>query len=143
MTIGNRLNLKGTGTAYANGALTKYRLVANDVVNSVGAPQVKPSATAQSATIASVDTIVGVSKDAYASGALAEYYNLPGSLLLVEYGGTIAAGDLLVTDGSARVITAPALTAGQYAFIVGRAQEAGTVGQVRTILFFPELVGKN
>ncbi len=54
----------------------------------------------------------------------------------VEYGGTVAAGDLLTSDANGRAITA-APGAGVNAFVIGQAEVAGVVGDIGRCLVAP------
>lgn len=54
----------------------------------------------------------------------------------VEYGGTVAAGDLLTSDASGRAIVATA-SAGSNVRVVGVAEVAGVVGDIGSMLVQP------
>lgn len=143
MSIGNKPNLTGSGTAFCNGAITKLRVVASDGVDADGKPRIIQHAGAQSATLATVKMPIGVSKDTYADLALGEYYSgPPGSLIICEAGATVAADDYVMMDSVGRVITA-APTGGQYCAIVGRAVKGSTVGLDITVVWQPQIIGKN
>lgn len=54
----------------------------------------------------------------------------------VEYGGTVAAGDLLTSDASGRAVVAAPAT-GANARIIGIAEVAGVVGDIGSMLIAP------
>jgi hypothetical protein len=54
----------------------------------------------------------------------------------VEYGGTVAAGDLLTSDASGRAIVAAA-AAGSNVRIIGIAEVAGVLGDIGSMLIDP------
>lgn len=54
----------------------------------------------------------------------------------VEYGGTVAAGDLLTSDASGRAVVATA-SAGANVRVVGVAEVAGVVGDIGSMLVQP------
>ncbi len=54
----------------------------------------------------------------------------------VEYGGTIAAGDLLMSDASGRAIVAAA-AAGSNVRFMGVAEVAGVIGDIGSLMLEP------
>ncbi|MCW5666485.1 MAG: DUF2190 family protein [Piscinibacter sp.] len=118
--------VKGMGRSYsAEAAIAAYRIV------KFGAADGGVLIAA-----ASTDKLVGIN-GRIAAAAAGDRIDIERSgIALVEYGGTVAAGDLLTSDASGRAIAA-APGAGVNAYVIGQAEVAGVVGDIGSCLVAP------
>ena len=85
---------------------------------------------------AATDKLVGVIDRMPAAVAGDRVDGIRSGIAEVEYGGTIAAGDLLTSDASGRAIVATA-GAGSNVRVIGIAEVAGVVGDIGSLLIDP------
>lgn len=84
---------------------------------------------------AATDKLVGVSDNVGTdSGDRGDV--IMSGIALVEYGGTVAAGDLLTADANGKAIAA-APAAGANARVIGVAMDAGVSGDIGSVLIAP------
>lgn len=82
---------------------------------------------------AATDKLVGVTDRLAAAVAGDRIDVVRSGITEVEYGGTVAAGDLLTADASGRAIVATA-AAGSNVRVIGVAEVAGVVGDIGSML---------
>lgn len=82
---------------------------------------------------AATDKLVGVTDRLAAAVAGDRIDVVRSGIAEVEYGGTVAAGDLLTADASGRAIVASA-AAGSNVRVIGVAEVAGVVGDIGSLL---------
>lgn len=82
------------------------------------------------------DKIVGVNDRLAAAAAGDRIDIIRSGIAEVEYGGAVAAGDLLISDASGRAIAATAV-AGTNTRTIGIAEVAGVVGDIGSVLLVP------
>ncbi len=85
---------------------------------------------------AASDKIVGVNDRLAAAAAGDRIDIIRSGIAEVEYGGAVAAGDLLISDASGRAIAATAV-AGTNTRTIGIAEVAGVVGDIGSVLLVP------
>lgn len=85
---------------------------------------------------AASDKIVGVNDRLAAAAAGDRIDIIRSGIAEVEYGGAVAAGDLLISDASGRAIAAAAV-AGTNTRTIGIAEVAGVVGDIGSVLLVP------
>jgi len=109
----------------AEGAIPAYRLV-------------KFGAAEGSVLLATAaaDKLIGVN-DRFAAAVVGDRIDIVRTgIAEVEYGGTVAAGDLLTSDATGRAIVATAAAAANIRFI-GVAEVAGVVGDIGSFMIKP------
>ena len=85
---------------------------------------------------AAADKLIGVTDRLAAAVANDRIDIVRSGISEVEYGGTIAAGDLLTADASGRAIVATA-GAGTNVRVIGVAEVAGVLGDIGSLLIDP------
>lgn len=114
-----------TKTYTATAAVTKRRIVKFGAADGAVIP-----------AAAATDLLVGVSGDIDAAiGERCDVHML-GCIADVEYGGTVARGDLLTADASGRAITTTT-AANRY---IGIAEVSGVVGDIGSVVISPGLI---
>lgn len=85
---------------------------------------------------AATDKLIGVTDRIAAAVSGDRVDGTRSGIAEVEYGGTVAAGDLLTADASGRAIAAAA-AAGSNVRVIGVAEVAGVVGDIGSMLINP------